>query len=451
MMSLLTTLLAFLVALGSLIVFHELGHYLVARWCGVKVLRFSVGFGTPLYVRRIGPDQTEWAVAAFPLGGYVKMLDEREGAVAPHELHRAFNRQPVLRRCAIVVAGPLANFLLAICVYWVLFIHGVPGVKPMLGNPPPGTPAAQAQLAIGETILRIADESVTTWQDVRWSLLERAVDKQTVPVEVQDQKGRIAFRKLDLSSMTAADLDSDFLQKIGLTRYSPAIVSEVRPGSAGERAGLRTGDEIVEADGKAVASWEELVGAVMPRAGVPMQLRVKRGNDAITLSVTPEPVTEGGKTFGRIGVGRDPAVLQQQFVQVSYGPVAALGQAFVKTWEISALSLRMLGKMLVGEVSLKNLSGPITIADYAGQSAQMGWLPYVSFVALISISLGVLNLLPVPVLDGGHLMYYIVEIIKGRPVSERALEVGQRIGMVLLFTLMAFAIYNDIHRLVGGG
>jgi len=450
-MSLLTTLFAFLLALGSLIVVHELGHYLVARWCGVKVLRFSVGFGKPLYVRRVGPDQTEWALAAFPLGGYVKMLDEREGEVASHELNRAFNRQPVLRRCAIVVAGPLANFLLAICVYWVLFIHGVPGVKPMLGSPPQGTPAAQAQLASGETILRIADAPVTTWQDVRWALLERAVDKQIVPVEVQNQKGQIAFRKLDLSSMTAADLDSDFLNKIGLTRFSPAVVSEVRPGSAGERAGLLAGDEIVAADGNAIASWEELVGAVMPRAGVPVQLTVRRGNDMVSLSVTPEPVSESGKTIGRIGIGRDPAVLRQQLVQVRYGPVGALGQAFVKTWEISALSLRMLGKMIVGEVSLKNLSGPITIADYAGQSAQMGWLPYVSFVALISISLGVLNLLPVPVLDGGHLMYYIVEIIKGRPVSERVLEVGQRIGMVLLFTLMAFAIYNDIHRLVGGG
>jgi regulator of sigma E protease len=449
-MSLLVTLLAFVVALGTLIVIHELGHYSVARLCGVKVLRFSVGFGAPLWRRRFGPDQTEWVVAAFPIGGYVKMLDEREGDVMPQERDRAFNRQSVYRRIAIVAAGPIANFLLAIVVYWAVFLHGVPGVKPVLGAALPASPAAQAGVASGETILRIGDQPVTTWEDVRWVLLEQAVDKHSVSVEVQNEKGQIAFRRLDLSGLGAADLDSDFLNKIGLTRFSPAVIGQVLAGKAGERAGLRAGDVVLAVDAKPITSWEELVAAVQPSAGKQLVLTIQRGNETLEIPVVPEGVEEGGRSVGRIGVARDVALLEKQLIQVRYGPVAALGQAVVKTWDISVLSLQMLGKMITGQVSLKNLSGPITIADYAGQSAQMGWLYYLRFIALISISLGVLNLLPVPVLDGGHLMYYIVEIIKGRPVSERALEIGQRIGMVVLFSLMAFAIYNDIHRLVGG-
>lgn len=449
-MSLLTTLIAFVAALGVLIVIHEFGHYLVARLCGVKVLRFAVGFGKPLLSRRLGRDGTEWAIGAFPLGGYVKMLDEREGEVPAHELQRAFNRQPVARRFAIVMAGPVANFLLAIFVYWLLFMHGVPGLKPLVSVPPAGSPAAQAQFQSGETIVRIGEKEARTWQDVRWMLLEHAVDKQVVTIETQDERGRIAFRKLDLSSLTAADLDSEFLDKVGLQRFSPAIISKVRPDSAGARAGLRAGDQVIEADGKPVATWEQLVAAIAPHPGVGVPLKVKRGDDIVAMTVTPEPVQDRNRTVGRVGVERDPALIERQMVQVRYGPIAAIGQAVSRTWEVTVLSLRMLGKMIIGEVSIRNLSGPITIADYAGQSAQMGWLPYVSFIALISISLGVLNLLPVPLLDGGHLMYYLVEMIKGRPVSDRALEIGQRIGMVVLFSLMAFALYNDIHRLVGG-
>ncbi len=449
-MSLLVTLIAFLVALGSLIVVHEFGHYLVARLCGVKVLRFSVGFGKPLLVRRYGADQTEWVVAAFPLGGYVKMLDEREGEVPAHERDRAFNRQSVSRRFAVVLAGPIANFLLAIAVYWALFMHGVPGMKPVVGVPPAGSPAAQAAVTPGETVLRVGDQPVGTWQELRWVLLERAVAKERVTLEVRSPKGEIAFHKLDLSGLTAADLDADFLRTIGLTRYSPAVIGEVLPGQAGERAGLKAGDEVLAADDVTLLSWEELVDAVQRHAGSTLTLTVRRNGQTLQLAVTPSMVEDNGRMIGRIGVSRDIGLLEQQITHLRYGPLRALGEAVAKTWEISVLSLRMLGKMIVGEVSLKNLSGPITIADYAGQSAQLGWLPYVSFIALISISLGVLNLLPVPVLDGGHLMYYIVEIIKGRPVSERALEIGQRVGLVVLFSLMAFAIYNDIHRLVGG-
>ena len=450
-MTLLTTLIAFVVALGVLIVVHELGHYLVARWCGVKVLRFSVGFGKPLLLRRIGPDQTEWVIAGFPLGGYVKMLDEREGEVAAHERHRAFNQQSVYRRFAIVLAGPIANFLLAIAVYWVLFMHGVPGLKPVLAAPPPATAAARAEIAAGETILRVDDEPVSTWQDVRWALLERAVERRTITIEVQNDKHQIAFRKLDLSGLDAADLDGDFLVKIGLMRLPPPpVVGEVTAGKPGEKAGLMPGDRILTVDGKPVETWDDLVAAVAPNGGVPLTLQVRRGERELPVQVTPETVQQDGKSIGRIWVTPDRAALQRQIVEIRFGPVAALGQAATRTWEVSLLSLRMLGRMIVGNVSLRNLSGPITIADYAGQSARMGWVAYASFVALISISLGVLNLLPVPLLDGGHLMYYFIEIIKGRPVSERALEIGQRVGMVVLFTLMAFALFNDIHRLVGG-
>jgi len=449
-MSLLVTVLAFLVALGTLIVFHELGHYWVAHLCGVKVLRFSVGFGSPLALWRIGPDRTEWVIAAFPLGGYVKMLDEREGEVAAHERHRAFNRKSVYRRFAVVAAGPLANFLLAIVLYWALFLHGVPGLKPVLGTPVPGSPAAQAAIAAGETIVRIGEQPVTTWEDVRWVLLERVVDKADVTLEVRNEKGEIAFRRLDLSAFSASDLDGDLLAKIGLARYSPALIGEVQAGTAGERAGLRAGDEILEVDARPIAGWAELVAAVQPRAGKSLTLTLRRGPEVLHIPVTPDRVEERGRAIGRIGIGPDLRVLESQIVLVRFGPLGALGEALVKTWDISILSLQMLGKMIVGEVSLKNLSGPITIADYAGQSAQMGLTFYVRFIALISISLGVLNLLPVPVLDGGHLMYYVIEVVKGRPVSDRALEIGQRIGILVLFTLMAFAIYNDIHRLVGG-
>jgi regulator of sigma E protease len=320
----------------------------------------------------------------------------------------------------------------------------------VLGEPPAGSPAAHSQFKAGETVLRIGDQATPTWQEMRWILLERAVERQPVTLEVQDERGMIAFRTLDLSGLTAADLDSEFLGKLGLRRHSPALVSKVRPGSAGERGGLLAGDLIVQADGKPIVNWEDLVAAIAPRPGSAIALSIQRGSERIALTVTPEPAEDNGRIVGRLGVERDPALIERQMVHVSYGPLSAMGQAITRTWEVSALSLRMLGKMIIGEVSIKNLSGPITIADYAGQSAQLGWLPYVSFIALISISLGVLNLLPVPLLDGGHLMYYLVEMIKGRPVSDRALEIGQRIGMVVLFSLMAFAIYNDIHRLVGG-
>ena len=453
--SIFSTVIAFVVALGVLIVFHELGHYLVARLCGVKVLRFSIGFGQPLWRRKFGADQTEWAISAFPLGGYVKMLDEREGPVAPDERHRAFNRQTVAKRFGIVLAGPVANFLLAILLYWILFMHGVPGIRPIVGAPIPGTPAANAQIAPGELIARIDGAEVVTWQDLRWALLEHSLRKGTVELEMHTERGDIQFRRLDLSSIGPDKIDVDLLQAIGLTRYQPPlkpVIGRLISGGAGERDGLREGDEILEIDGRPVAEWEELVALIIRAPEHALQFKVMRGGATHRLAVTPEAKQEGGKTLGRIGAAPkiDEAAVKRLITEVRYGPLESVARAAERTWGVSTFTLKMLGKMIVGDISLKNLSGPITIADYAGQSAQLGWLAYVSFLALISISLGVLNLMPVPLLDGGHLMYYVAEIVKGSPVSDRVMEVGQQVGMVLLFSLMAFALYNDINRLFGG-
>ena len=455
-MTLLITIAAFVVALGCLIVVHEFGHFIIARACGVRVLRFSVGFGRPLWARRLGRDATEWVIAAFPLGGYVKMLDEREGPVATAELPRAFNRQSVWRRVAIVVAGPVANFALAIALYWVLFVYGVPGLKPVVGEPPAGTPAYHAGFAAGEVIVRIGDEPVASWQDARWILLQHAVRKSAIEVTVSRAGGGTAARRLDLSAVSAADLDGDFLRTLGLMRYQPPlkpVIGEVVSGGGAQRAGLKAGDEIVAINNQRIESWDQVVKIVRAHPGAQLVFEVRRGGALQpAIAISPETVVEGGGKFGRIGAAPriDRWALADMVVDVRYGPLESLGRAVQKTWDTSVFSLRMLGKMIVGDVSLRNLSGPITIADYAGQSAQSGATSYLLFLALISISLGVLNLLPIPLLDGGHLMYYAIEILQGRPVSDRAIEIGQHAGLVLLVALMAFALYNDIHRLIGG-
>ncbi len=452
-MGLLHTVASFLVALGVLIVVHELGHYLVARWCDVKVLRFSIGFGRPLAAWRVGPDRTEWVVAAVPLGGYVKMVDEREGDVAPADRPRAFNRQSVWQRIAIVAAGPVANFLLAILLYWALFMSGVQEAKPILAAPDPGTIAAQAGVARGDTIRAIDVEPVAGWQEVRWRLLQLALDRKSARLEVVDARGAIESRTLDLSRFTADELEGDLLAKLGLRLLRPdvpAVIGKVVPGSVAERGGLAEGDCVVAIDGARVTSWEALVAKVRASPGRTLVLEVERDGQRRRIELTPEAATQGAETIGRIGAAPhvDPESLKEYYLDIRYGPVAAAGKAVAKTWDMSVFSLRMLGKMIVGEISWRNLSGPVTIADYAGQSASLGLAPYLSFLALISISLGVLNLLPIPLLDGGHLMYYTIELLKGSPVSERVMELGQRAGLAVLLFLMAFAFYNDIHRLL---
>lgn len=454
-MNLIVTVVAFVVALGVLIVVHEFGHYLVARWCGVKVLRFSVGFGRALWRARLGRDRTEWVVAALPLGGFVKMLDEHEGPVAPEELHRAFNRQRVWRRIAIVAAGPTANFLLAIVFYWALFVGGVQEAKPIVASPATGTLAEQAGLTRGETIRRINGEPTPSWQQVRWRLLQLAVEKRAARLEVIDSKHRPAWRTLDLSNFDLEGFDSDPLARLGLRLDRPDIapvIGKLVPGSVAEAGGLQVGDRVISIDGRPVRVWEDLVAAVRAHPEETIRLRIARGEQEISLSLRPEAVAQGGERFGRIGAAPqiDPDAMKDLLTTVHYSVGTALGMALERTWETSLFSLKMLGKMITGEVSWRNLSGPVTIADYAGQSAQLGISAYVAFLALISISLGVLNLLPIPLLDGGHLLYYLVEIFKGSPVSERTMELGQRFGLTVLLGLMVFAFYNDLNRLLAG-
>ena len=448
-MSVLQTLLAFIVALGVLIVVHEYGHYVVARLCRVKVLRFSVGFGRPLFVKRIGADQTEWVIAAVPFGGYVKMLDEREGPVAPQEAHRAFNRQNVWRRIAIVIAGPLFNFAFAILVYAGLFMYGLPEARPVLGAPPAGSIAAAAGIGAGDTVRSIDGEPVATWQDLRWQILQAALQRQAVQLETLSERGHIATATIDLRNYPTNEVESDVLERIGLRLYRPLlapVIGRVVPGGSAERSGLAPGDRVLKADGKPIETWDDFVGVVRSKPGTPIPLEVERGATTLTIEVTADAKT---RLIGA-QVRQSEDYVAKMFVRVQHGPLASLGKGVAKTWDISVFSLKMLGRMLIGEVSWKHLSGPVTIADFAGQSAQMGWISYLSFLALISISLGVLNLLPIPLLDGGHLMYYGVEIIKGRPVSERAMELGQRVGLALLLVMMAFAFYNDLNRLLTG-
>lgn len=455
-MTIFFTIVSFVVALGILITFHEFGHYLVARWNGVKVLRFSVGFGQPVFRKRLGKDQTEWVIAAIPLGGYVKMLDENEGIVPERELPRAFNRQPVARRFAIVAAGPLANFLLAIIMYWLMFILGVEGIKPMLGPIEPATPVASAKFEENETIVSIENEPVESWQDARWVLLRHAVNRSAdITVETVNQGGEVNWRNLDLSGIHPDELEGNVLGKIGFNIYQPdikPIIAEVMMDSAAERAGLQEGDEILAVNDKDIYSWAEFVPIVQASPEHPLILEVLRNDRIIRLKITPDAATENGKKVGRIGVMPeiDRALFEALRITVTYPVGEAVEKAIVKTWETTVLTLRMVSKMIMGDVSWKNVSGPISIADYAGQSAQMGLVSYLAFLALISVSLGVLNLLPIPILDGGHLMYYIIEIIKGSPVSEKTMIIGQKIGLAMLLTLMMFAIFNDINRLATG-
>jgi regulator of sigma E protease len=380
--------------------------------------------------------------------------------VAPREVHRAFNRKPVLQRMAIVVAGPLANFLLAIVLYWILFIHGVPALKPLLDEPPLGSPAASARIVPGELMTAIEGEPVRSWQDVRWRVMRHLLDSDgqhggDLQLQGQAPNGKPLSHILDMRQLSIQDLEGDFLGKLGLKLYEPLlppVIGRVLEESVAARAGLQAGDRILMADGVAVERWQSVVEIVRAHPGKPVGLEISRAGQGLSVRIIPESVGENGLQVGRIGAAPqvDPAARDALLTSVSYSPAAALTESLRKTWETSLISLKMLGKMLLGEVSMKNLSGPITIADYAGQSAGMGLAAYLGFLALISVSLGVLNLLPIPLLDGGHLLYYVAELAKGSPVSEQAWALGQKIGVALLGTLMVFAIYNDINRLISG-
>ena len=448
-----STLVAFAVALGILIVVHELGHFALAKWLGVKVLRFSVGFGRPLVSRRFGADGTEWALAAFPLGGYVKMLDEREGPVAAADAHRAFNRQALWRRVLIVIAGPVANLLLAILFYAALFMNGTEELRPVLGAPVAASAAERAGVLAADQVRAVSGTPVATLQELRWQLMECILDQKPAVLETVDARGNLAFKTIDTSAITTDQLDSDFVRTLGLLPYRPnpePVVGMVAAGSVAEAAGFRTGDRLREIDGVPLAGWTGFVERVRAAPGQRLLISFERDGRLMEAAVVPQAVEEQGVTVGKVGLGiaSDPALRSLLLVTVRLEPLAAVAKAGRQTWDTSLFTLRMIGRMIVGDLSWKNISGPVTIADYAGQSAHLGFEHYVKFLALISISLGVLNLLPIPILDGGHLLYYLLEAIKGEALSERAAEIGQQIGLGLLAILMAVAFFNDINRLL---
>jgi regulator of sigma E protease len=446
-MDVITTILAFLLALGVLIVVHELGHYWVARRCGVKVLRFSVGFGRPLYRWIRGPDRTEWVIATVPFGGYVKMLDENDPDCAPvaaADLPRAFNRQSVGKRAAIVVAGPTANLLFAVLLYWAVNLIGTLESPPYLGTVPRDTPAAEAGLADGDLVVGFDGQQVRTWSDLRWALLRAGVGGKFADMTVRDLGGAERNVRLNLSSGHTEDVDDTWFERLGIVRGAgAAIVRGLVAGEVASKVGVEVGERIVAIDGIAVRTATDVTKRVRSSAGQAQVWRLEKDGVFRQVTIAPASVTlPDGQVIGRVGVD----FLEVQSVR--YGPVQALERAAMRTWDTSVFSLRMVWRMIEGRASWRNLSGPVSIADVAGQTARIGLVAYLSFLALVSISLGVLNLLPIPVLDGGHLLYYAVEVAKGSPPSVRTVEVAQRIGVGMLILLTALALYNDLTRLL---
>ncbi len=478
------SLIAFIFALGILITFHEFGHYWVARRCNVKVLRFSVGFGKPIWrfdfkapfwhlgfthppwdlwnlrqlfvQREFDKDETEFVLAALPLGGYVKMLDEREGHVLEAEKQFAFNTRPLIQRLAIVAAGPAFNFIFAIVAYWCTYMIGTTGLKPIIGEVEPDSIAMQAGFGSGQQILSIDGQETPTWLSVIDTMVARVVDGGQVMFLVNNPEDQQQSIMLDLSRVSIDEMASgQLLERLGIKPSIPefpAIIGEITPAGAADKAGLMTGDYITAADGVQMQGWVDWVEYVRTHAGIPIKVELTRKGVARSLSITPGALTlDSGVVVGRIGAAFDSNYQPDasMYTLENYAAIPALLKALDRTIEMSMMTLQILGKMVVGEASVKNLSGPITIAKYAGDTANLGIVAFLGFLAVVSVSLGVLNLLPVPLLDGGHILYYLIEGLKGSPVSETIQVIGQQLGLVLLLSLMGVAFYNDILRVVG--
>lgn len=453
MSEILVSIGSFILVIGILVTFHEYGHFWVARMLGVKVTRFSVGFGKPVFSWRGKRDDTEYVIAQIPLGGYVKMIDERDGPVDEADLPYAFNRKPLATRMAVVVAGPLFNFILAVFAYWAVFIIGVEGIKPVVGEIQASTRAEQAALRSGDQIVSINDVKTVNWDSIGLELIEGVLDQaDQVTVTVIDENQQEQTRYLNLKGLSADLSKGNIISNIGIHPRLPvwsAIIDSVIEGEPAALAGLRSGDKVIAVNEQDIKDWRDWVRYLRKRPGEQVQVSILRDGEYLQLSLVVGNKLDDSVSYGYIGaIAKAPEGIPPELRSVlQYSPLMAIGPALKKTAQLSLLTLRMLGKMLVGEVSVKNISGPITIAQYAGQSASIGLVQFLAFIAIVSVSLGVLNLLPIPVLDGGHLMYYLVELFKGSPVSEKTQLLGQQIGLVILAMLMMLAVYNDVMRL----
>ncbi|PHS24806.1 MAG: RIP metalloprotease RseP [Methylophaga sp.] len=441
----------FIVALSILVVIHEFGHFWVARRCGVKVLKFSVGFGRPLW-KRLGRDGTEYILAAIPLGGYVKMLDEREGEVAAEQLDQTFNRKSLAARTAIVAAGPIANLLFAIFAYWLIFIIGIPGIRPIIDEIIVDSPASYAQLSAGDEIKQINGTDTPTWSSVRKALFKISQSGGTANITVSlggiEVERQLEIAKIDLD----ASVTTPLLNELGLIplqiKYKPIIGAIVGGGSA-KKAGLEEGDELLLFEGEPINDWAEWVQLIRSHADTEMAITIVRDGEQLDLLITP---SKTANNIGKIGAGLDvtkTAIPDYLQAELRYGPITAIGYAVQETWDFSSSTVKGLVGMLIGTVSSKNIGGPITIAQIAGASAEQGLIAFIYFLAMISVSLGILNLLPIPILDGGHLVMNLIEWLRGKPLSENAQLQGQKIGIILLLSLMFLAFFNDLTRLFG--
>ena len=450
MLSILWNLAAFIVALGVLITVHEFGHFWVARRCGVRVERFSIGFGKALW-RRTDKSGTEYVIALIPLGGYVKMLDERAEPVAPELRHYAFNNKTVGQRAAIIAAGPIANFLFAIFAYWLVFIIGVPGVRPVIGEITPNSIAAQAQIQPGTELKAVDGIETPDWDAVRLQLVSKIGDEHTTLSVAQFGSNQRQDKTLDLRHWAFEPDKEDPVSSLGMRPRGPQIepvLSEVQVNSAASKAGLQAGDRIVKVNGQPLTQWMTFVTLVRDNPDTPLALDIERQGSSLSLTLTPDSKQVNGKAEGFAGVVPKVIPLPDEYKTVrQYGPFSAILEASDKTWQLMKLTVSMLGKLITGDVKLNNLSGPISIAQGAGMSAEFGVIYYLMFLALISVNLGIINLFPLPVLDGGHLLFLAIEKLKGGPVSERVQDFSYRIGSILLVLLMGLALFNDFSRL----
>ncbi|HEV2110734.1 MAG TPA: RIP metalloprotease RseP [Gammaproteobacteria bacterium] len=450
-MQILISILAFIAAIGVLVTVHEFGHFIVARALGIKVLRFSIGFGKPLLTWQRRGDDTEYVIAALPLGGYVKMVDEREGVVAEADLPRAFNRQSLRKRLAVVLAGPIFNLVFAVLAYWVIFMAGIPGIKPIVGDIAAGSPAAAAGFAPRDQIVAVSGRETRTWDAAVLALFQEVLDGHEVQVTVQPPAGPLRVLTLKVGDTLALTEPGKLLPGLGISEWEPPIppvIGQLAPDGSAQASGLKLGDRILTFQGRPAADWQSLVSIIKTSAGKDLPITVMRNGRELPLTLRVGSVVTDGKSAGHIGAAPriSPDFYAGLQAEQRYNPPAAFWQALRRTADLAWLTLDASWNMVLGNVSWKNISGPINIAQYAGYTAESGLVPFLAFLAIVSISLGVLNLLPIPVLDGGHVLYFAAEFIKGSPLTERVEAMGQRVGIALLMVLMVFAVYNDLMR-----